>query len=245
MKKVIFITSIAYMVFLGTLAAQSPDVGSWITTNHIQGGTIINSHTTPGIEFRETDLNVTWRNVVGGDQYNVQRNGEDRFVMNAIGEIIIKNSLINNGEEDFRLVAGHANGNVVLETNGQKRMRILNNGNVLVGNITTAPPGYKMFVDQGILTEKVRVAVKNSSDWADYVFEDDYELRPLDEVDKFIKEHKHLPGVPSAEEVVAKGIDMAKMDAILLGKMEEAYLYILELNGEIKRLKKMMLESKN
>jgi len=88
-------------------------------------------------------------------------------------------------------------------------------------------------VEKGILAEKVRVSVKNSSDWADYVFDEDYELMPFDELNSFISENKHLPGVPSAETVVKDGLDMAKTDAMLLKKLEEAYLYILKLEARI------------
>lgn len=99
---------------------------------------------------------------------------------------------------------------------------------VKIGNVTT-PVGYKLYVEEGILTERVQVALKSSADWADYVFAEDYELLPLEEVAEFIEENKHLPNVPSAEELAGKGIDMAKMDAKLMEKIEELTLYVLQL----------------
>jgi hypothetical protein len=80
------------------------------------------------------------------------------------------------------------------------------------------------------------VSVQNTADWADYVFEEDYELMPLRKLSAFIEENHHLPGVPSAEDVVKDGLDMAKTDAILLEKLEEAYLYILSLEERITNL---------
>lgn len=73
--------------------------------------------------------------------------------------------------------------------------------------------------------------------WADHVFEDSYRLAPLEEVDMFVKENKHLSGVPSAGEVFENGIDVAQMNVILLKKVEELTLYVIELNKEIQDLK--------
>lgn len=110
-------------------------------------------------------------------------------------------------------------------------------GKTIIGDIT-APGNYSLYVQNGVLTEKVKVAVKSTNQWADYVFDKNYELKSLEEVANFIEENKHLPNVPSAEEVVQDGIDMAKMDAKLLEKIEELTLYVIQLNEEVKQLKK-------
>jgi Bacterial shufflon protein, N-terminal constant region len=104
-------------------------------------------------------------------------------------------------------------------------------GQVRIGNVNT-PAGYKLFVEQGILTEKVKVAIKTTGDWADHVFNKDYPLMPLQEVAQFIKTNGHLPGVPSAAEVTKEGIDLGKMNAKLLEKIEELTLYIIEMKNE-------------
>lgn len=126
---------------------------------------------------------------------------------------------------------------------------IRNDGKVSIGldptAATTFNGDYKLYVDQGILTEKLKVALKNTSDWADYVFAEDYKLMPLDKVDAFVKKHKHLPGVPSAEEVQKEGIDVAKMDAKLLEKIEELTLYMIQLKEENKVLKTEIEQLKN
>lgn len=121
------------------------------------------------------------------------------------------------------------------------RMTIDNIGKVSIGEpslFTRGTPGtYKLYVADGVLTEKVRVAVKTTTDWADYVFKPSYKLRSLSEVESFIKTNGHLPEVPSAEEVVNNGIDMAQMDAKLLEKIEELTLYMIELKKENETLK--------
>jgi hypothetical protein len=112
---------------------------------------------------------------------------------------------------------------------------------VTIGDVSDLPGSdrYSLFVQRGILTEKIRVALSNDQqNWADYVFADDYALRPLSEVESFIKKNKHLPEIPSAEEVHKDGVDLAEMDAKLLQKIEELTLYVIEQQKEIERLKK-------
>jgi hypothetical protein len=118
-------------------------------------------------------------------------------------------------------------------------MTLRNTGKVVIGGSSVSTPGtYKLYVEDGILTEKVKVAIKTTLNWSDYVFAKDYKLKPLNEVASFIKENNHLPGVPSAEEVVKDGIDVAAMDAKLLEKIEELTLYIIDLKNEVEKLKK-------
>jgi hypothetical protein len=70
----------------------------------------------------------------------------------------------------------------------------------------------------------------------DYVFAADYQLRPLSEVESFINEHKHLPEVPSEKEVVANGLDIGDTQALLMKKMEEMTLYIIQLEKRVNEL---------
>jgi len=95
---------------------------------------------------------------------------------------------------------------------------------------------YKLFVKKGIRTEKVKVEIA-SGIWADYVFDKKYDLKSIDEVEKFITKNGHLPNVPSAKEIEKEGLDLGKMDAKLLEKIEELTLYVIELKKEIDNLK--------
>jgi hypothetical protein len=120
---------------------------------------------------------------------------------------------------------------------------------ITVGTPTvTIPAGssYKMAVAGGIITEKVRVATNGTTFWADFVFDKSYKLRSLNEVAKYIKLNKHLPDVPSTAEVTQQGIDLANTQAILLQKIEELTLYVIEQNKKIERLNKKVRQlSKN
>jgi len=110
-------------------------------------------------------------------------------------------------------------------TNGySERMRIDPNGNVAIGTID--PKGYKLAVAGTIITERIKVKLQSA--WPDYVFQPEYKLPSLMELENFIKEHQHLPDVPSAEEVTKEGVDMGEMNKILLQKIEELTLHLIE-----------------
>ncbi len=112
-------------------------------------------------------------------------------------------------------------------------------GYLRIGNGVSLPSGYKLYVQTGILTEKIKVALSTDAvNWSDFVFADNYKLRPLNEVESFVKKNKHLPEIPSAKEVYANGLDLAQMDAKLLQKIEELTLYVIEQQKEIEQLKK-------
>lgn len=112
------------------------------------------------------------------------------------------------------------------------------NGRVKVGNCNSNMDGYKLFVEEGILTEKVKVAVKNSDEWFDTVFEPDYKIMPINDLDAYIKTYKHLPEIPTTKEVMENGIDIGKMNGLLLKKVEELTLYMIELKKELDTAKK-------
>lgn len=122
------------------------------------------------------------------------------------------------------------------------RMRITASGKVAIGPTTMPlPDGYKLFVKEGILTEKVKVALSSDlTNWADFVFNDNYNLRSLKELESYIAEHKHLPEIPSTAEVHENGLDLAQMDAKLLQKVEELTLYIIEQQKRIERLERKL-----
>lgn len=106
-----------------------------------------------------------------------------------------------------------------------------------VGIGTDRIEGYSLSVN-GKIRAADDIKVYPSSQWADYVFESDYKLQTLDEVQNFIDENGHLPNMPSSKEVEEEGIDLGSMDAKLLEKIEELTLYMLELKKENEELKK-------
>jgi hypothetical protein len=90
------------------------------------------------------------------------------------------------------------------------------------------------------LKGSLTVAAINTKVWSiapDYVFEKDYKLAPLEHVERYLDENKHLPEIPSAKEIKEKGLDLAEMNLKLLKKVEELTLYSIKQNHEIENLK--------
>jgi trimeric autotransporter adhesin len=130
-------------------------------------------------------------------------------------------------------------------TNDFEKGRIyIGNNQPLVSSNMSADSDYRLYVEGGILTEKVKVALRSGTDWQDGVFAEDYKLMSLNEVDTFVKENKHLPGIESAEVLVKKGLDLGEMQAKQMGKIEELTLYVIEQNKAIEKQAKEIEELK-
>lgn len=93
---------------------------------------------------------------------------------------------------------------------------------------------YKLSVNGAIRADRVKVY----TDWADFVFEDDYKLPTLEEVEKHILEYGHLQDIPSAKEVEENGVELGEISKLLLQKVEELTLYMIEKDKQIKSLQK-------
>lgn len=95
---------------------------------------------------------------------------------------------------------------------------------------------YRLFVKDGIKTEKVKVEIASENGWADYVFNKDYNLIPLPELQKYINKNQHLPEIPTSKEAVENGIELKEMNVLLLKKVEELTLYLIDLEQRVKDL---------
>ncbi|MCI0449803.1 MAG: hypothetical protein L0Y79_08470 [Chlorobi bacterium] len=118
-------------------------------------------------------------------------------------------------------------------------MVVHNNGSVGIG--TESPSStYKLSVNGKIRAKEIKV----ESNWSDFVFKSEYNLRTLEEVENYIKENGHLPEIPSEKEVTENGVELGDMTAKLLQKIEELTLYIIELQKDIENLKEKINEEK-
>lgn len=116
-------------------------------------------------------------------------------------------------------------------------------GELVVGQFTSTSMGKKFYVngdswiagqfgvDGNIRAEEVKVEIINGPD---YVFESDYDLRSLEETEEYIASNKHLPEIPTAKVMESEGVELGEMNMLLLKKVEELTLYMIDMNKQVK-----------
>ncbi len=172
----------------------------------------------------------------GIDLYN--RNGQRKGV------------LYHNNANGFGLLDGDHNWALRIERdqytsfliNNSEKMRINSSGQVIIG-ATTAPvlsttgnlSTYKLYVNGGMLAKEVKI----DTGWADYVFEEDYNLTSLENVKEHINTYGHLHNTPSEEELAAQGgVELGSITVNQQEKIEELFLHLIEINEKMKSLEK-------
>lgn len=88
------------------------------------------------------------------------------------------------------------------------------------------------------MQKQLKVRSNPMNPWPDNVFESNYNLMSLKELDQYIKQNKHLPNIPTQDEISKDGMDVYEMNAALLKKVEELTLYVIELEKRIDKIEK-------
>jgi hypothetical protein len=115
-------------------------------------------------------------------------------------------------------------------------------GNVGIGVPDADTKGYKLGVNGNAIFN--RVVVKQYPNWPDYIFEENYPLGSLHDLEQYIQQNGHLPEVPSTKEVEKAGLDVGDNQVILLKKIEELTLYIINQNKRLEACEKELKELK-
>lgn len=241
-------------IFMGVNAGASHDSGSQnIFIGNNSGFDCVNSGNNVAIGTNAGAHIIGWGNVYLGNMAGFNTLGDGNvFIGQEAGrnEAGSNKLYISNSADDTPLIHGDFNQN-----------RLVFNGKVGITNETLANQAnlfpttagsvnvsaYQLFVKGGILTEEVRVHLKNgTTPWADYVFADDYKLASLPEVEKYIAANGHLPNVPSAKQVKQEGIELGDMARIQQEKIEELTLYAIaqdkQLTEQTKKLEQQQKE---
>jgi len=240
-----FITNGNYYMFMGVDATREAGYIQTILRNTKKTSLLLNpqgGNVGIGITTPKRKLNVAGDILIE----NTARKSSIHLRTDGNGNAFISNmnGFIGNGSTGNTSMKITGQGGIYLATgndgsSGTTRMSILTNGQIGIGT-SSFSTNFKLAVKGKILAEGVKVSL-SPADWSDFVFAESYSLLPLEEVETFIKENKHLPEVPSAEQVGEQGIDLAKMDAVLLQKIEELTLYMIQ----VQKSNDKLVESNN
>lgn len=143
---------------------------------------------------------------------------------NRVADIFIQNSRIGIGTET-------PDANAKLDVNGN----IYANGKIVIGTTDiTKISNHALAVNGSAIFTKA--IVKLNANWPDYVFHKDYKLQSLEEIEQFVNLNYRLPEIPAAKEIEKNGIDLGNNQALLLKKIEELTLLLIQQNKRIKSL---------
>ncbi|HTF21019.1 MAG TPA: hypothetical protein VK658_23250 [Chryseolinea sp.] len=173
------------------------------------------------------------------DNFDYASPGKNDMIVK--GSVGIGTALLSNPNGYSLYVNGKLNANAVYVNNDllvssqwkTTAEKIYYDGTVGIGTLLQSNPNnYKLAINGKVGAHEVRVE-QSSEAWPDYVFNDEYQLSTLAEVEQFIKLNKHLKDVPSQTDVSSSGHDLGSMDAVLLRKIEELTLYIIQLERRL------------
>lgn len=132
--------------------------------------------------------------------------------------------------------------NVNITTGNNKPFEVKGDGRTYIGGARPSSSGVcnnaMLTVDGLLLARDIRVSNSPTTHWADYVFDKNYKPMPLADVEKYIQKNKHLPEIPSEADVKKDGVDLLEMNVALLKKVEELYLYVIELEKRANNINK-------
>lgn len=261
MKKIILLTT-AIMTVLGNLMAQYNI--SWSTSgNSISASSTSFLGTTNAypLVFRTNNterMNISTAGNIGigtslpqqmlhivGGNILISRTSENRAPGSANGSLFFGDTATTSypfGEWGIEYVNGETEVDGLnfwkpatgVHTTMNYCLFLKDNGNVGIG---TNNPQAKLAVNGEILAKSVRVNTSNTY-WPDYVFSHDYNLLGIRELEQYVNKYKHLPNIPSAQDIETQGdIDLGTMNTLLLEKVEELTRYVIDLQKQIDELK--------
>lgn len=185
-----------------------------------------------------------WANVPTGNYqlYCVATDNQNDSTESGYVNISVNSSAVNawslkgnSGiQPDSQFLGTLDNKSLVFRVGNVERARLDSTGTLLINTTTLegADSTTRLAVKGSILAKNLRITQLN---WADYVFDKDYKLMPLHKVGEYIAENKHLPGIPTAGTIMQQGLDVGTGQTMLLQKIEELTLYLLEQNKKIEQ----------
>jgi len=257
------------------LIEASPDAVNWTTVDDVTGYTsalyynpnvITGSGACIRITARAPQSGETISKIANIQIYDTYRTGKGPFTVSpegnavfiggnvGIGVINPQSSLDINGGINANTESHFATGSYVDPNPGFANALKIGSGGIAVNGNSIFPngtvgintnntQGYQLAVNGSAICTKL--VVKQHNNWPDFVFDSSYHLQSLTKVEEFLKLNKHLPEMPSSKEVENSGVDVGETERLLLKKIEELTLYMIEVKKENTELKKRIENLEN
>ncbi|HWI93251.1 MAG TPA: Ig-like domain-containing protein [Flavisolibacter sp.] len=192
-------------------------------------------------EDSTSPYSLVWSNVPAGSYAIVAHahgsNGQTK-ISDAVNITVSSSSnwsLSGNSDTTSGKFLGTTNAQpLIIKTNGVERLRVNADGTIGI-KTATVPTGADVAIGGNLYARKLKVT---QDTWADFVFEKNYKIPTLEQLEAYINKHGHLPGVPSTSNVQNSGLDVGDNQALLLQKIEELTLYMIDLNKKVDKLTK-------
>lgn len=228
--------STIYNTFIGYASGQFSTTGTnnvWI--GNFAGGNagVTNNNSCNFIG----DQSGSWTGTNFASPISVVNNLTNATAIGFQSQVIVSNALVLGGVGAYAVKVGIGLNNPAypLDVKGVVNMRLTQNSPAIKINERDF-----MGIDENeeFWVSNFKIRYENENQWSDKVFEKDYNLMKINDLDKFITQNKHLPNIPSAKEVVEKGVNNAEITSKLLEKIEEMSLYIIQLEKRISEIEK-------
>lgn len=167
-------------------------------------------------------------NIIGNTNIDGDTNLNGNTILNgdlSMGNLDQSQELFINKGLDIRLSNIENSHFSIQNAFGTDAIYVSNNGKIALGNPITTELTEQLHVGGRI---KASGFIADASSFPDYVFSDEYELTPLEEVKKYTSKHHHLPGMPSEKDIISNGLDLKKVTTISVEKIEELYLHTIK-----------------
>ena len=243
------ISSLSGNVSVGTSVGTSLTVNSY---SILKGDVVIGTSSVPA------DLTVNGNTAYTGNLSLGTTTATEK--LNVKGNILLESQTSHNGGafkfENITVQSGNGNYYDVLKISYNnyaasyitinasnlslyKKSLQLNESEIIINDANNNRTAY-IHQDGRIWAKKLLLA--DAEQWPDYVFEDNYKLQSLPELESYLKANKHLPDMPTANEIKDNGIDVGAVNTQLVKKVEELSLYLIEQNKQIEAQQKQIEE---
>jgi len=195
-------------------------------------------------EKLDVNGNLMLNDVIVGKQTYTQTKWNDPSFLTIIGstnnqaaKIMIPKGF-DSGHNALKIINPGVNGGIQFSNEG------IINFNIRRDDVLIGRPDHEMEVKVNgkIWSHEVEVKLK---DWWDDVFDKNYDLMPLADLETFVKTNQHLPDIPTEQQIIENGVNLGEMNALLLKKVEELTLYVIELKNELETLNKKYVKTKH